>query len=1077
MGALLVASVSSFTSCKDYDDDINSLKESVAKAALQSNLDALTTTVNGVKTTADQALTTANAAATKAELSAAKSEALAKAAEGITNAATAQAAADAAKALAQEAKTAAESIDLTPYVTKTELAETAEAAKKEITNALANYLTADAIEKKLEALKEEVAAANEEQLAEMQTKVKNATEAVNSIWGAVTDVSLVVLGDEANVGGAGTSAYDNLTFVGKKINKNDAGFTRFRFNTTSAAWESAKDGVFGENDYIYSAAAYSADKKTFTNGAYVKFPTKILVRVSPSNAVLTADAVKIVNSKGVALGDIIQVESVEEYDGLLTRSTTGSGLWYVNLVVKDGTTTANITKATTTTVAGVATPIAYAFAVNNTADVEASADRAVVSEYAISFQGVDTYVGPTSLAAAKISSAVSNKTPAAIAGYKNRITVANGGTLAGVTYDDYNWGAVPAVALDNRSGNPNFAVNNGEQITIDMSTVVAATLGGVPTSAKYFYVTLDKKQAVTVGAGVDAASEINAWNSYAYTGLNKTVDIEESTKVTFSCTIPGVVGDEVAFRLYAVNYDGTLVDPDGYGFVVYVGGNSAAATAAANVKPLAGAAGAVTVMAPITGTLQNGTVAFALNAGTNDYSTDADGDSDFGTINAPVAGGAFTITLDNLYKDLNPDGTGKTATAANKYGDAKYVQLTITPTAKWTGWGDDATQKMTLITKAANGVMENSLTIDLTKVLPTAADAPAWSWKDNQKVNGVYTAYMYPESAQVACDNTWTTAFSAATWAYKSMNNVFNGLCNAAATSSVPGFEFSYANTVLDADNKYTLPLVVVDAMKNSGAGQFYVLTLNAAQITALMDGTTQHDTKLGFNFGEISSVADKNKDYTGAAATGYTVDLDTYKTVYDCPLNTTVQKYTIGQQALAKWTESTLMPGTGVWKEGDKVAVNYIIYNQNEIATDKAFYQPVWEAGQVTPADLTDPNAFTRTTTPIRMGIELSKCIVASNGYDNSKFADGGFAGTTAEILDNLYVGVTATVISNGSNAADYYTVAWNAGSDEFDFTRLPSATTNPAADVASKFNLNLVDAFGHTHKYAFDFSVKRAQ
>ena len=43
MGALAIASVSTFTSCKDYDDDIDNLQSQIDKAGLQSDIDALKT--------------------------------------------------------------------------------------------------------------------------------------------------------------------------------------------------------------------------------------------------------------------------------------------------------------------------------------------------------------------------------------------------------------------------------------------------------------------------------------------------------------------------------------------------------------------------------------------------------------------------------------------------------------------------------------------------------------------------------------------------------------------------------------------------------------------------------------------------------------------------------------------------------------------------------------------------------------------------------------------------------------------------------------------------------------------------
>ena len=78
MGALLIASVSSFVSCKDYDDDINRLEDQINKAALQSNLDALQQKVDQNATTAAAAAANALKAAQDAAAAATNADATLK---------------------------------------------------------------------------------------------------------------------------------------------------------------------------------------------------------------------------------------------------------------------------------------------------------------------------------------------------------------------------------------------------------------------------------------------------------------------------------------------------------------------------------------------------------------------------------------------------------------------------------------------------------------------------------------------------------------------------------------------------------------------------------------------------------------------------------------------------------------------------------------------------------------------------------------------------------------------------------------------------------------------------------------
>ena len=127
MGAFLIASVSSFVSCKDYDDDINNLQKQIDAAALKADLTALQQTLAAqiseaksaaaaAQAAAEAAQATANNAATKDALEAVKTAATnagAVAAQALADAANAQNTADVAKnaaAAAQEAATAAQNV-------------------------------------------------------------------------------------------------------------------------------------------------------------------------------------------------------------------------------------------------------------------------------------------------------------------------------------------------------------------------------------------------------------------------------------------------------------------------------------------------------------------------------------------------------------------------------------------------------------------------------------------------------------------------------------------------------------------------------------------------------------------------------------------------------------------------------------------------------------------------------------------------------------------------------------------------------------------------------------------------------
>ena len=108
MGAMTIASVGMFTSCKDYDDDINKLQEQIDGITKQ-NLQTQLTTLQGALTTAQSASTAAQTTADQAVKDAKASADAAEAAQGTANeaSAAAKAAADAAAAAQAVAEAAA----------------------------------------------------------------------------------------------------------------------------------------------------------------------------------------------------------------------------------------------------------------------------------------------------------------------------------------------------------------------------------------------------------------------------------------------------------------------------------------------------------------------------------------------------------------------------------------------------------------------------------------------------------------------------------------------------------------------------------------------------------------------------------------------------------------------------------------------------------------------------------------------------------------------------------------------------------------------------------------------------------
>lgn len=786
MGALTVASMSTFTSCKDYDDDINSLQEQVNKAALSSDVEALKTQVNNAATSAQNAATKAEEALTKAganatdiakvkELATKNGTDVAKALTDAANAATAASnAATAASNAADAAKTAQDSAN----AALTKIA----GLDKELKNLALNaqsHVTATQLKKSLDSLSTVINQATSDSIANLTKIVNGYKGGINALYTAVTEVSLI-------------GSWNNNNATGNPI-----------FNSDFKLW--FQTGTIGAN-YTFGAkekddknGEHSADpKKSYVKDASINFPSEFLVRVNPVNAKITPDMIKLIDSKGNDLDKLVKVVDVEKYDNLLTSRASETGLWTVKVQLQDGVKKENVAQR-----AENGKNILYAVAVNNTASqaetVADAASRYVVSTYDLTVQGAYDYQGATDLGAVKVKA------------------------------ESKDWKTVSSLKPNPGTGATDLVyAANGENVLVSFENLP---------NVDRFYVVRDDKHADESGS-----SELNAWKSYEYQGLNEVVAVENGNgKATLNIKINGQVGDEVQFRIFAVNYDGTLVEQKGRPFRVYVGAQSTTTSVAGNLVAT-GKETMETGWLPISGSLKNGA---ALPS-------------------------TVWVTVNNVKIEANveyaKDNEGHSAADNSKIKFAKFSVAA----ADLTKWADGATATGTIKDNA--NVTVNTISVSLTKVMPTAETTKAlmkYSWKDNQLNNGVYTAYLYPAA------DAWTTANVAT--GYKDMNQAINGLNT--------NFVISIANADLKAENGKNY---YKNAL-NVTATPWKVEVNNAKDDAgvALIDNETKHETTIGYNYGKISSVK-PTEDYI--------VNVETVQTVFACPLNTAAQTYAWAQ-------------------------------------------------------------------------------------------------------------------------------------------------------------------------------------
>lgn len=712
MGALTIASVSTFTSCKDYDDDIDNLQSQIDKAGLQSDIDALKTqlqdaasTASAAKTTAESALAKANDAAVKADVEKAiqkvevtANKAATDVATAISNAANAQTTADgaqkAADAAAKAAKDAQKQADQA-VKDAAAAATTANAAAKQadfekalerIGNLETSRVTADKLDEKLTQLKEELLGADgdKETIGSLTVKVNAYKGAVEELYSAVTSVELV-------------ETYSGVN-----------GFTS-NWNTT--------------------------------NG------------ITPL--------------------------TVEMLHGLISDDS------------KFGDENAN-EKA-----------ILYAVAINNTVDskAEAAADRYVVSTYDVK-PTYNKFVPSndfTFKVGGKDVSEIHNRwTGYEIVGENSNFSSDKNPELAWAN----DAAAEPVLEGEKKNvENANYRSHRSDvrywnsllQVEVGKPFSITDLKTSDNTAADYYYVVLDKDNAIESGV-----SELNAWKNYEIDNLNKVVPASENLTLTIQTEAAN--HDIIGFRVYAVNKDGKLLDPDGKAFYVVVGENYTSG---------------------IVGNLD------AVNKITEK--------KDFSPVDG-VSYGPWELVADNNACPLSEKPVFA-AVYYNKDGNETTNMSEVTKIAfkvnnpALIADGATVSLKSTLRKYTDNNFYEvGTVTATYTKVLPKAfpADITFRPAQETGKGTGYFIAYMTPENGY--------TVTNKSVYGSVDLNNVFYNLDD--------NVSFEIADAAKDANDKLT-------SVRADKANNF------VAKVAAkdFINSTTKHAVTAKYNYGEISLV------------------------------------------------------------------------------------------------------------------------------------------------------------------------------------------------------------------------------
>ena len=744
-GALLFASAGTFTSCKDYDDDISNLQTQVDKLATKEDMEAkltqMQTAVTEAQTSAQEALSTAKEALDAAQQ--------AGDAEAIANLET--------KIADQEKRIAALEDALGDI----------DALKEEIQNS---------VNGQIEAFR-----------TEMDELIKKVEDLVGKLADMVTSVELV---------------YSN------SLQDKDYG-EELSFSTAI------------EQENVFSKDINNAI--TFTDGKQVQTGDKFVVRVSPTNAVLTPDMISFVNSKGENLDEFLKVSKVEKYNGLLSRAENNNGLWEVSVELQNYNKDA-FNQTTVTKVNGTDKHILFAVQVNNT--LSTAETREVISAYDITMDWSD-YKPANQLQYFVDATNVNqiNNRYGKVTGLTEYTWNAKGPATAAITKDsDIN---VTPDANDDRSAKDYALAVQGEPFTVSLTEKSSDSKVQVPANIRAMYVVLDKDYAYE-----SSPSELNAWEGYTYTGLNTVV---EGSSLQITINSDKAINDIIGFRVFAVNYDGTLVDPDGKAFYVKVGDQAQDWNAAKTVvTPSANAADAVIATQSAK---ENVTLTKLTGAATLDWTTNKIGNNNQ-VFNAYFVDAQGTVLF----------STDKKSSVASVKDFSKVAKVYTIPTINnWTTYEDDKIYNGELKIMNGDGFVLATLNVSMTKVLPTALPE-GFTFKDKQVINGVYNCYMIADN-----------------WAAKQ-----------ASTGSMPIENF--INFGKGQPGQYDVTFAASTTENNKPASITVDGTGDIVVDKSYIDNKTEHETTIVYNYGKISSKKNAKGEYEDV-----TIAAATIKTVYCC--------------------------------------------------------------------------------------------------------------------------------------------------------------------------------------------------
>lgn len=850
-----------------------------AQAAAESKAAAAETVAKAAKESAAAAATAAEkagAGSDEATKAAAAAQAVADAAQKAVNDLEAKAATKDELAAAQQAVSDIIAKIQNDHATdKAAIEKSIETAKNDLLAKIeANTKELDALKKRLDAVEAKLSAGEggeEIDLSAIKSELDDIDTQLKSIIGAystmITSINIFKISN-------GNTEYPNTTQGG---NASAEVYDVWTWNSTTDNWEWAHysnplmaeyfsnhqhqvpvtsdfvqnyDGKLNFYQVVERANEFpkdgvTADKFVFKEGYVRTYEDSILVRVNPVGAVLKKENISLINSQGKELNDLIEVTEVRKFDGLLTGSEyrptraaeVENGLWVIKVKPVDNYSADEFKDAAISENYSVL----YAVSVKNDENnVNVDADRRVVSEYGLSLWN-DDIIYRDNFSVSDYSDRDNNEGFKQIYNIHNRYWKCETEGTPTNLIPELEWKNAPDVEITE----DNVVDRNGRDDRQDKTLVIAKVGDKIKIhndgNIKGFYVTLDYQYAKESGK-----SELNAWNSYSYenvTKISRLGEIIEKGKLQEGpdgyITVKDmndVEGDIIGFRLYAVNLDGTIVNPDGRAFYVGIGtfNNDVtlpAQTIAINTENYANFFDVTTGSRTGNGISTDYIdVKDAFNVEydwIDDWTISSD-KSDY----APIRGWDYQICYWKQDNDGNYISTGKT--------DAEYITVKLLRPEMFE---DNLNYTLTLNLKpkmlegdpSETSYITRNVTVDVKKTMPTYV--PEFSYIIEQTKNQI----MVPHNASDNVD--YTVDLMQSKHGYKDLNNVYLFNENSLRFKNDPFFSYDIATSTWNAKGEKDVLKVITPYEIHIG-GEF-------------VDNTEEHAVKSTYLYQQISRIWD----------------------------------------------------------------------------------------------------------------------------------------------------------------------------------------------------------------------------